>query len=168
MPDSTTNVEEKMGRILGILDPIPGHIANLFSRIEEEARDRMAGDAELKSDVRSLTELTDRLDKVAQELRKGIGQSWVDTSGNFRALEEKMTNLITTLKDLVRILEVRDGNSVLVKEIRSRLDKLEIQVSSLKSTENTLWRGLKNIALQVLTVLITLFVAYLIFRFGWN
>lgn len=158
--------DEKIGKILGIIEPIPGHITALFQKIEQEARDRIDGDSHIKSDVRSLAESAERLEQSLETLREEFQQSGDGSRDELEQLEIRINPFIDSLRDVSRVLEMKEGKSDQVLLLSKRVSELETLTLALKGT-NTFWKsGFVFIGTQILTVIVALVTAYILVKLG--
>lgn len=190
------SLERKIGEVVGVLSPIPNQLGRLFERLDTESQERLSGDANVKSDVRSITQSVEQLTKSLQSLQTEVSNLKLSV-GAVKCAEhtETINNMNKTLddikfkvKDLARLLELRDGNSPVTESVadlkrifkledgdskwansvNEALENLEDQMENINKGGKSLWNFTKYIGGHIITIIITLIIAYLLVTLGFK
>ena len=188
------SLERKIGEIVGIISPLPNQLNQLFERLDKESRDRLSGDASIVSDIRSITQAVSQLSKNFQFFQNEI-LNMKTTIGSVRCKEHNTTisnisinldDIKQKITDVVRILELRDGKSNLIEcvtdlkrifklkqgdsdwvvDMDKAIKTLQNNFESISDNKKSITSVFKYIGGQILTIFITLLIAYLMIRFG--
>lgn len=189
-------LERKIGEVVGVLSPIPNQLGRLFERLDKESQERLSGDANIKSDVRSITQSIEQLTSSLKALQDEVsnlkklfgGVKCIEHTETINNMNKTFDEIKSKVKDLTRLLELREGNSAVteavsdlrrifklvggdskwVSSVNESLENLESQMEGINKSGKSLWNVIKYIGGHIITIIITLIIAYLLVELGWK
>lgn len=188
------SLERKIGEIVGIISPIPNQLGRLFEKLDKETQDRMSIDSDITSNYKSIGQTITQLSSTLQNAQNDINNI-KSSVGNIRCEEHTVTivninNILDEIKlkvsDLVRLLEVRDGKSTItesvndlkrimklkqgdsdwVDNVNDSIETLQEQVKSIINNKKSITSVIKYVCAHIISIIITLMIAYLMLYFG--
>jgi len=170
------SINQKIGEIAGMLRPIPDQLSTLFDKVDAEKEHRSAADSKISSDLRSTSEEVARLGKSVAEICRGMeDMRCVENKRRLDQISALLDTLSATVKDLTRLLDFLDGRSKLLDDLKAEIHGLREKIKAtddgiapLLRQEKRAWAVLKCLGDRILTVGVTLLIAYLLYRFGWK
>jgi len=167
-PEEFSSLERKIGEIVGLLTPIPGQINTIFAKLDEEKEVRSDNDAKIKSDLRSVKEQADRSEAQLNALQQKTGN--IRCSDHAKSLEEmrvELANFANLSRDIIRLFNVNsEGRSRWVDDTERDVGDLKTKVENLREGKKTLKDFAKKILDKVVTIAVTLLIAWLALKFG--
>lgn len=164
--DGDLSFEQQIGKILGFLEPIPDALRVLFQKVDEEVKARLTGDETLKSDIRSLREHFDRVVKELQALTDTRVLCAKEHQASFDLLSKTVKDLSDLLRDISRALSLKDGKASALEDLQKKVDEIDRVVKGFSKTEQTAWEVVKGFSSHVLSIIIAVVIAYLLFKLG--
>lgn len=158
-PEDFKSIDRKIGEIFGILSPIPDQLSLIFDKLNREHQERLESDASIRSDLRSLSEKTEQLKECS-------------------VIVESLKN---KLHDIKRTFSIQDnGNSNWANDVELSLESIGCEINTIKTQINTIKTEVdvlegdktktnsivKYIIDKIVTIVVTLLIAYVSFKFG--
>lgn len=172
------SLDRKIGELVGLFSSIPDQINLIFEKLDKEKENRTEQDQALLLELRSAAEELKRILERVSELETRTKEIRCDE--HLKAIDKLKKDVSVTAsvaKDLIRILEIKNGRSKWVDEIdksikgnyqdlSQKIGRLKTKVEELSKTRKDIKTIFKWIGEKVATIAITLLIAWLALKFG--